>query len=134
MRKVTYFLTTNNEKKEIMSAASTWGDLKSQLGISADLKFVLKETRVTLESSEAILPNTEITIFGFAKKNKSGAVDSQEIAEMLSALRSEVNERIDAIMIELTGNSEIESNERPLSWEEQSLLDDAQDIIDSLED
>jgi hypothetical protein len=45
MRKVTYFLTTNNEKKEIMSAASTWGDLKSQLGISADLKFVLKETR-----------------------------------------------------------------------------------------
>jgi hypothetical protein len=53
---------------------------------------------------------------------------------MLSALRSEVNVRIDTIMIELTGNSEIESNERPLSWEEQSLLDDAQDIIDSLED
>lgn len=132
MRKVIYFLTTNNEKKEIMSSATTWGDLKRELGITADLKYVLKETRVTLESSEALLPNTDITIFGFAKKNKSGfGVDAEDLADDLASLRAEMNSRIDDILTALIGNSgnTIKSSNPEIN----NLADEANDLMDEFD-
>jgi hypothetical protein len=135
MRKVTYFVTTNNSTKSVNSSANTWGELKDQLGIEADLKFVLKETRVTLESNDAILPSTDITIFGFAKKNKSGSVDAADIVRELNWLRSEVNSRIDDIIqtivdesgLELTSDeddSEVLSEEAALLAAEAAELSD----------
>lgn len=107
MRKVVYFITSNNDTREIMSAATTWGQLKSELGGVADkMRFVIRETRVTLESNDAVLPTTDITIFGFPLQNKSGLsqVPVSEVVKSLNELRAQFNEALDGIMEEVVAD------------------------------
>lgn len=76
-RKVTVVSTRDGGKKEVMSSASTWGDLKNDLesnGIStSDMKAMERATKVTYEKADAVLPTGEFVIFlTTGKKMKSG--------------------------------------------------------------
>ncbi len=87
--------------REIQTEATTWGELKSDLqdaGISTDgMKGVVRETKVSLEASDAQLPDTDFTVMLFTGKIKSGF----DHAEMMRALRDNIenayNEVIDSI-------------------------------------
>lgn len=75
-RLVTIFSSVGESKKEITSDASTWGELQVDLntnGISIDnKKVILKTTKATLESSEAVLPSEDFAIMLIPGKVKSG--------------------------------------------------------------
>jgi len=75
MRKINTYSTLTNAPGSVMSDATTWGQLKLQLGdlIQGDMKAVIKETKVTLENELATLPEGEFTVFLFPNKVKSGA-------------------------------------------------------------
>ncbi len=87
--------------REIQTEATTWGELKSDLldaGISTDgMKGVVRETKVSLEASDAQLPDTDFTVMLFTGKIKSGF----DHAEMMRSLRDNIenayNEVIDSI-------------------------------------
>ena len=66
--------------KEVMTAATTWGQLKTEILGNNELSYLLandmtvrvKETRNNLDDAGAILPTGDFTIFLSAAKNKSG--------------------------------------------------------------
>jgi len=80
MRKIKIYAAGSDGIKEIMSTATTWGQLKSEIQANQDTSYLLanemtvrvKETRNNLEDSNAILPTGEFTIFLSASKVKSG--------------------------------------------------------------
>ena len=74
MRTVTVFSTTSNTTTTLTSGASTWGQLKTELGnqVNDDMKVTIRETRNDLSNNEAILPEGNFTIFLFPSKIKSG--------------------------------------------------------------
>jgi hypothetical protein len=74
MRKITLFNANSQVRKEIMSSATTWGQLKSENSdfISGNVKGIVRETKVTLDNEEATLPTTEFTLFIATKEIKSG--------------------------------------------------------------
>lgn len=102
--------------REIQTEATTWGELKSDLldaGISTDgMKGVVRETKVSLEASDAQLPDTDFTVMLFTGKIKSGF----DHAEMMRALRDNIenayNEVIDDIESGLFDDGENDSCER----------------------
>lgn len=72
-REVTLFYTQSNERKTLLSSAKTWGDLSNEIGESfAKSKVVLQESRLTLENTEAMLPNNPFTLFVFPRQSKAG--------------------------------------------------------------
>ena len=77
-RKVLIYSTVGNNSTEIESGAKLWNELQAQLqqkvGIEnfTRLKCVVGETKVTLESPNAVLPEGNFTLFVLPKKNKSG--------------------------------------------------------------
>lgn len=75
MSNVKVFSTQMGEK-QVDANVSTWGELKDVLsnnGISySGMKAVIGETKVTLESSSAQLPEGDFTLFLMPKKTKSG--------------------------------------------------------------
>ncbi len=75
-RIVTVANPSTNQPVEINTNATTWGELKEQIkakGISTDnMKGIVRSTRVTLEATDAILPEGEFTLFLFTEKNKAG--------------------------------------------------------------
>lgn len=76
-RKVTIYNTIGDNVKEVFSSATTWGGLMNDMNsnrISYDgMKAVVGETQNTLESSEAVLPDGEFSLFLMAGKVKSGS-------------------------------------------------------------
>ena len=76
MRKVTVVSTQSNEKKEVSSNATTWGQLKEDSIVAGmlngDMKVTVRETRVDLAHEDAELPTGDFTIFLFPAKVKSG--------------------------------------------------------------
>lgn len=77
MRKIIAFSTATSVFKEIMSAARTWGDLKSAVkdaGIDpTGMKIMIKETKVSIETDASVLPEGEFTLFITSAKIKSGS-------------------------------------------------------------
>lgn len=77
-RKIVVFDAQMSEKTEYMSSATTWGEFKDEVGRSFnDKKVTVKETRVTLENEDAILPAGEFVLFLFQKESKFGITDEQ---------------------------------------------------------
>jgi len=75
-REVTLFYTQSNERKTLLSSAKTWGDLSNEIGESfAQSKVVLQESRLTLENTEAMLPNDSFTLFVFPRQSKAGVTN-----------------------------------------------------------
>lgn len=78
-RKVTIYNTIGDNAREIFSSANTWGSLMNDMNrerVPYDgMKAVVGETQNTLESSEAVLPDGEFSLFLMAGKVKSGVDD-----------------------------------------------------------
>jgi len=74
MRTVTVVSTQANERREIQSDATTWGQLKREISsmMTGDMKVTVRETRVDLSHEDAELPTGNFTIFLFPNKVKSG--------------------------------------------------------------
>jgi len=79
MRKIKIYAAGADGIKEVMSNATTWGQLKSEIQSNQDTSYLLanemtvrvKETRNNLEDANAVLPTGEFTIFLSASKVKS---------------------------------------------------------------
>lgn len=76
-RQVTLYNTVGQNKKIIDSEASCWKELKtelSNLNISfSNMRAIVGGSNVTLESPNAILPETDFLLFLFPVKVKSGS-------------------------------------------------------------
>lgn len=75
-RKITIYNTIGDNAKEVISSAGTLGELQPDMrraGVHYEgMKLVVGETQNTLESSEAVLPEGEFSLFLMAGKVKSG--------------------------------------------------------------
>lgn len=78
-RKLTIFNTIGNNKQVINTNATTWEGLQNELsqnGVNySGMRAVVGESQVTLESSQAILPQEDFTLFLMPQKVKSGGGD-----------------------------------------------------------
>lgn len=66
---------SKNERKNITTTATTWGDLKAEVENIynlTDIKVVVKETKATLDLAGAVLPEGDFTIYLMPSKVKSG--------------------------------------------------------------
>ena len=80
MRKIKIYAAGADNVKEVMTAATTWGQLKTEILGNNELSYLLandmtvrvKETRNNLDDAGAVLPTGDFTIFLSAAKNKSG--------------------------------------------------------------
>lgn len=76
MKKVLILSSTLDGNKTIMTSATNWAQLKSQMaseGVDANgLKAVIQQTKVTLEQDAAELPNHDFTLVLTPGKIKSG--------------------------------------------------------------
>ena len=101
-RKVLVYTTVGNNATEIESDAKLWSELQTQLGqigVSnfTKLKCVVGESKVTLESPNAVLPNENFTLFILPKKNKSGAnYDSMSYREMKAEVKAIITKNPEA--------------------------------------
>ena len=74
-----------SDRISLDSAATTWGELqeemlshpKAKLALEGDVKAIVRETRNTLESDEAILPNFDFQLFITVRKSKGGATSDK---------------------------------------------------------
>jgi len=94
MRTIRVISTQSDRAQSIESAASTWGELQSALsGIISnvnDMKAIVRETRVSLESSEAQLPEGNFTVILSMKKIASGN-ETRYSDSQLKELRTKLN-------------------------------------------
>lgn len=76
MRRVLVYSTQGKKAKEVLTDAQTWGALQSALNSNDithnKMKAVVGESKVTLESQEAMLPAQNFTLYLMPKKTKSG--------------------------------------------------------------
>jgi hypothetical protein len=90
---VTVFSTLGKQAQEFQSKATTWTELQKEMGefrISySGMKAVIGETRLTLESPNALLPSTNFTLFLMPVKTKSGTDLSR--AELFVAIKDIVS-------------------------------------------
>lgn len=74
--KVTVFNTSGKKRSQVETTVQTWGELKEVLtgeGVEVSgKKAIIGETQLTLESSKAILPDYDFTLFLSPVKVKSG--------------------------------------------------------------
>ncbi len=75
MRSITVISTQNGHERVVNSSATTWGQLKSEIGQYYDLE-ALKATEATnrtiLEYDDSILPSGDFTLYLRPGKVKSG--------------------------------------------------------------
>ena len=81
-RKVTVWSTQERSTQTIETSAKTWGELKNELSNVGNTRAVIRETRNTLESGQAQLPNQDFTLFLYPEKVRSGrTVKVQKVKE-----------------------------------------------------
>lgn len=81
-RKVTIWSTQERSTQTIETSAKTWGELKNELSNVGNTRAVIRETRNTLESGQAQLPNQDFTLFLYPEKVRSGrTVKIQKVKE-----------------------------------------------------
>lgn len=114
MRKINVSTPGSNLQQSIESNARTWGQLKEELsqnGINTDgMKGVTEETRNTLESSDAVLPEGEFTVHLFTAKIKSG--NGIDMAQLMSDLQAKLNDAFNELIEDIEngvyGNGSVE--------------------------
>ena len=88
LKNVTVFMTVGKKSVQFQSGARTWKELQSALnevGMKhAGMKAVIGETRNTLESDQALLPDTDFTLFLMPIKVKSGN-ERSDLFELIKA-------------------------------------------------
>lgn len=74
--KIEIYSTKGKKRSEIEATVNTWGELKSVLSSNSietsGMKAIIGETQLTLESTNAILPDYDFTLFLTPIKVKSG--------------------------------------------------------------
>lgn len=98
MRNVTVFTTVGKQGGEVFSTeAVTWGQLKREINTKnislSNMKAVIGETQVTLESEEAQLLDGDFTIFLMPVKTKSGGLSRKELFDAIKAYIGSIPER-----------------------------------------
>ena len=77
MRTIRVISSQSDRAKSVESAATTWGqlqsDLSSHISDIGNMKAIVRETRVSLESPEAQLPEGNFTVILSMKKIASGS-------------------------------------------------------------
>lgn len=80
MRTIRVISSQSDRAKSVESAAATWGqlqsDLSSHISDIGNMKAIVRETRVSLESPEAQLPESNFTVILSMKKIASGSNDN----------------------------------------------------------
>jgi len=110
MRTITV-IGTQRPPMEYQTEATTWGQLKDlvqrDFGSLNGMIAIVKESRVNLESEDAVLPEGDTTLFLTQTKIKAGAVD---VVEVLRALKEEYNTAIDEVIERVeAGEFDVES-------------------------
>lgn len=73
-RKVTILFTQSSTRETLDTAAETWGELQKAIsGNVKDKNCVVRETKNTLQSTEARLPEGNFVIFAYPQESKAGA-------------------------------------------------------------
>lgn len=89
MRKVTVYSTVGKKATIIETTATDWTSLKRELSNKSisysSMKAVVGETRNTLESDKAILPDGDFSLFLMPVKTKSGAGERKALMEAYKA-------------------------------------------------
>lgn len=87
---VTVFSTLGKNAQEFQSSAVNWAGLQkelSELQIShSGMKAVIGETRLTIESPNAVLPITSFSLYLMPIKTKSGMADRKELFVTIKAI------------------------------------------------
>jgi hypothetical protein len=108
MRTIRVISTQADSAISIESNATTWSQLKEELGARfsgvSDMKAIVRETRVTLESPEAQLPEGNFTIILSMKKIASG------VRYSISQLR-EIRTKLNNVFADLLGDVASEEEE-----------------------
>ena len=107
---------------EVVTAATTWAELKSDMedaGISTDgMKGVVRETKVSLEANDAQIPEGNFTVMLFTGKIKSGAFDhAQMMRDLRDSIETAYNEVIENIDCGAYGEDEPERSNSTSSLE-----------------
>ena len=80
-KNVTVYNTLGNNQTSVQTMATTWGELQHDLslrGVSfSGMTAVVGETQVTLESSQAQLPDSNFRLFLMPQKVKSGSFNDE---------------------------------------------------------
>lgn len=90
-RVVTVYATLGRNAQEFKTLATTWAEVQVDMrkhNISfSGMKVVIGETRLTLESERAVLPQTDFTLFLMPIKTKSGlnGIGRKELFETIKA-------------------------------------------------
>lgn len=114
MRKVIVVNPQTNSPVTIETDVTNWSELKeliSRKGIDVSgMKGVVRETKVSLESAEANLPEGDFTVFLFTAKVKSG--NPVSLKSVLESLQEELNNAFTAIIEEIEdGDHDLEDSE-----------------------
>jgi hypothetical protein len=101
-RQVLLYSTVGKQKVLVETDAKTWGELiptvLDKYGISdiAKFKCVIGDTKLTLESREAVLPDKDFALFILPKKTKAGIdIDNAPYRELKAEIKSILNENPD---------------------------------------
>lgn len=94
MRKITIVSTNTDQVFDIESSAETWGELKkvgSVANVSDGMKAMIRETKNTLESDQAILPQGDFVLYLTPSKVKSGwsSDDLSDFEELIDMAENE---------------------------------------------
>jgi hypothetical protein len=75
-RKVTVYNTVGQNERALQTDARTWGELQTHMSRASipysNMKCVVGETQVTLESRDAQVPQSDFTLFLLPSKVRSG--------------------------------------------------------------
>jgi len=130
MRTIRVISTQSDRAQSVESAASTWGELQSALsGIINnvnDMKAIVRETRVSLESSEAQLPEGNFTVILSMKKIASGnetRYSDSQLKELRTKLNNLFNDLLDEDEDETPANGISAEEDRDIArLREQGLI------------
>lgn len=79
-RTVTILFTQTSTRETVTTSAQTWGELQRELsGNIANKRIVVRETKNTLESTEAQLPAGNFVLFAYPKESKAGAKAAKKV-------------------------------------------------------
>lgn len=130
MRTIRVISTQSDRAQSVESAASTWGELQSALsGIISnvnDMKAIVRETRVSLESPEAQLPEGNFTVILSMKKIASGnetRYSDSQLKELRTKLNNLFNDLLDEDENETPANGISAEEDRDIArLREQGLI------------
>ncbi len=148
MAKITIFSTKGSQKRELVTNATTWGELKREISSLYDmsnLQATENVNRTDLVSDTAVLPKGDFTLFLRPIKTKSGAYSYEEAKRIIQSnptlkedikrvygksytnLSTEVlNEAISRLLLEdtVTVNSDIKAdNSLTEKFSEEEFID-----------